>query len=232
MTPAEMAKQAAAQRAAMLARLQPVKQDARSKLGELRAQTDTLKNDAKEATDTHKLTASHSNDLFVTPKELAERMTHIAGITHGMEVLEPSAGTGRIADAIQKRGVSPVCVEFNSELVDHLRKKGFNATQSDFMQWEPTSKFHAVIMNPPFSNGADADHVRRAYDFIMDGGIIVAIMGEGVFFRNDRKAQEFRAWLEQVEGTSEKLPPSTFGKSGTNVNTRLVTIRKNCHEKY
>jgi len=40
----------------------------------------------------------------------------------------------------------------------------------------------------------------------------------------DRKATEFREWLEQLGGTSEKLPLETFRDSGTGVNTRLVVI--------
>lgn len=229
MTPAEIARRAAEQRAAMLARLQPVKNEARSKLGELRAQAESLKGDAKDAKDTRKLTASHPLDLFITPRELAARMVEIADIRPGMAVLEPSAGTGRIADAIQARGTAPACVELNCELVEHLRRRGYLVHAADFMNWKPTpefAKFHAVIMNPPFSNGQDADHVQRAYSFVMDGGIVVAIMGEGVFFRSDKKSQNFRVWLDTVGGTSEQLPANTFGQSGTGVNTRLVIIRK------
>lgn len=229
MSAADVARQAALKRAGMLERLQPVKQEARSRLGELRAQAETLTGEAKDAKNTRNLTASHAFDLFVTPRHLAERMVEIAGIRQGMGVLEPSAGTGRIADAIQAKGCAPECVELNSELVDHLRKRGHLVHHDNFMNWTPTpafAKYDAVLLNPPFSNGQDADHVQRAYEFTMDGGIVVAIMGEGIFIRSDRKAQAFREWLENVGGDSEPLPAGTFRQSGTGVNTRLVTIRK------
>jgi 16S rRNA G1207 methylase RsmC len=61
-------------------------------------------------------------------------------------------------------------------------------------------------MNPPFSNGQDIDHVRHAFDLLADGGRLIAIMSEGTFYRSDKKAVNFRAWLDEHSGTSERLP--------------------------
>ncbi|HQV22274.1 MAG TPA: hypothetical protein PLJ88_04215, partial [Agitococcus sp.] len=58
------------------------------------------------------------------------------------------------------------------------------------------SGYDRIIMNPPFSNRQDAEHVRHAYDLLKPNGRIVAIMGEGVFFGSDKKAVEFREWLD------------------------------------
>lgn len=92
------------------------------------------------------------------------------------------------------------------------------------------SGYDRIIMNPPFSNRRDAQHVRHAYDLLKPGGRIVAIMGEGVFFGNDQKAQDFREWLESVGGTSEKLPEGSFMDPSlpvnTAVNARMVVIDK------
>ena len=92
------------------------------------------------------------------------------------------------------------------------------------------SGYDRIIMNPPFSNRRDAQHVRHAYGLLKPGGRIVAIMGEGVFFGNDQKAQDFRDWLESVGGTSEKLPEGSFMDPSlpvtTGVNARMVIIDK------
>ncbi|MCC6228724.1 MAG: hypothetical protein IT432_05800, partial [Phycisphaerales bacterium] len=58
----------------------------------------------------------------------------------------------------------------------------------------------------------------------------VAIMSEGPFFGQDKKASGFRDWLDTV-GTSEQLPEGSFqtDKSGlptTGVNSRVVVIDK------
>lgn len=90
------------------------------------------------------------------------------------------------------------------------------------------SGYDRIIMNPPFSNRRDAEHVRHAYSLLKPGGRIVAIMGEGVFFGQDKKAQDFRDWLESVGGTSEKLPEGSFMDPSlpvnTSVNARMVVI--------
>ncbi len=107
---------------------------------------------------------------------------------------------------------------FNREELTGVRHRGL------------MSGYDRIIMNPPFSNRRDAEHVKHAYSLLRPGGRIVAIMGEGVFFGQDRKAQEFRDWLEEVGGTSEKLPEGSFLDpslpTNTGVNARMVVIDK------
>lgn len=106
----------------------------------------------------------------------------------------------------------------NRDELEGVRKNGSN------------SGYDRILMNPPFSNRRDAEHVRHAYSLLKPGGRIVAIMGEGVFFGQDKKAQDFRAWLEEVGGTSEKLEEGTFLDPSLPVNTatnaRMVVIDK------
>ncbi|MEN2425982.1 PLxRFG domain-containing protein [Chromobacterium vaccinii] len=94
----------------------------------------------------------------------------------------------------------------------------------------PGSGYDRIIMNPPFSDRRDAEHVRHAYTLLKPGGRLVAIMGEGVFFGQDKKAQAFREWLEQVGGTSEKLPDGAFKDPSLPVTTgasaRMVVVDK------
>lgn len=81
-------------------------------------------------------------------------------------------------------------------------------------------------MNPPFEEGQDILHVRHAYECLAEDGAMVAIMSEGSFFRQDKRAADFRAWLDLVGGSNEELPADAFKESGTSVRTRLVVIRK------
>lgn len=103
------------------------------------------------------------------------------------------------------------------ELVE-VRKNGSN------------SGYDRILMNPPFGDRRDAIHVQHAYDLLKPGGRLVALMGEGVFFGQDSKAQGFRDWLEEVGGTEEKLPDGTFLDPSLPVNTgvaaRMVVIEK------
>jgi site-specific DNA-cytosine methylase len=89
--------------------------------------------------------------------------------------------------------------------------------------------FNTILMNPPFERqlpyGAqDIEHVRRAHSLLAPGGRLVAIMGEGAFFRSYRQDEQFREWLEQQGATVIELPESAFKQSGTGVRTRMVVI--------
>lgn len=163
---------------------------------------------------------------FPTPESLAKRMADLADIKSGQTVLEPSAGSGRLADVAKARGANVEAVEVASSLRSVLEKKGHKLIGSDFTEITPEAKYDRILMNPPFEKRADAEHVRRAYEHLKPGGKMVAVMGEGVFFGSDTKAQQFRTWLSGVGGTSEKLPEGTFKESNTGVNTRLVVIEK------
>lgn len=164
---------------------------------------------------------------FATPPELANRMAQLLDVRPGEKVLEPSAGSGALIDALPAEVRGQVdAYEVSSQLRDILTEKGVNLAGRDFTEAPAGADYDKIIMNPPFENGQDIDHVRAAYDRLKPGGRMVAIMGEGAFFRSDRKATDFRAWLDEQGGTSEKLPEGSFKSSGTGTATRLVVIDK------
>jgi hypothetical protein len=166
--------------------------------------------------------------FFPTPKKVAEQIVGKADIQEGERVLEPSAGKGDIADSIRARGHEPDVLEINTTLSALLEEKGYSVKQGDFL--EETGKYDKIIMNPPFEKSQDIAHVQHAYDLLNPGGRLVAIMSEGSFFRNDKKATAFRQWLEEVGGESEQLPEGAFTGAEafrqTGVNARVVTIDK------
>lgn len=163
---------------------------------------------------------------FPTPKNIVDQMIELADIEPGMKVLEPSAGKGNIADALRQTGADVDVVEPAYALRQILEAKGHNLVGTDFL--EHTGEYERIVMNPPFENGQDIDHVRHAYELLKPGGKLVAIMSEGSFFRSDKKAVAFREWLDEVGGISEPLPEGAFKSSErpTGVHTRIVVIEK------
>jgi hypothetical protein len=162
-----------------------------------------------------------------TPNELAERVVRIAGVAPGLTVLEPSAGKGSLADAAREAGGIVSVVEQAETLRRVLAAKGHDLVGNDALDVSGT--YDRIVMNPPFEKGQDMVHVRRAYEAnLAPGGRLVAITSEGPFFRGDKQATEFRAWLESVGGQSERLPAGSFRGSdvSTDVATRLVVIDK------
>jgi hypothetical protein len=170
--------------------------------------------------------------FFPTPRALAKQLVEYAAIKPGMTVLEPSAGNGHIADAIKE--AAPGCklqvIECSSRLRQILEVKGHFLVAYDFVAFSTSAQYDRVVMNPPFEDGQDIDHVRRAFSLLKPGGRLVAIMGEGAFFRNDKKCVSFRDWLEDFEGESQKLPEGSFtGKDAlvqTGVAARVIIVDK------
>ncbi len=164
---------------------------------------------------------------FPTTKPIAAKIAAIADVKPGEKVLEPSAGSGAIADAVKQSQPKAdiTTIEINSSLSDILNAKGYRNIQGDFLEHQ--GEYDKILMNPPFENGQDVDHVKHAYDLLKPGGTLVSVMSEHPFFASDRKSSEFRDWLNG-RGTSEKLPQGSFLTSevSTGVNTRLVTIKK------
>ncbi len=73
-------------------------------------------------------------------------VVELADIREGMEVLEPEAGRGDIAEYIN-HGSRLTCIEYNSRLAEILKLRGFNVINDDFL--EHTGQYDRVCMNPP-----------------------------------------------------------------------------------
>lgn len=163
---------------------------------------------------------------FPTPAPLIQRMLDAANLSEGARVLEPSAGSGAIADALRDAGHRVECIERHASLCEILAAKGHSVIRGDFLEIGTAGQFDGVVMNPPFENGQDLQHVRRALDSVKHGGVLVAIMGAGVTFRSDSKYADFRSWAENLGGTFEPIEAGAFKESGTGVASVMLTIEK------
>ena len=163
--------------------------------------------------------------LFPTPADLAARMVDLADIQPGDSVLEPSAGTGRILDALQNRASvidRLVAVEINRDLYERLEQTlgtVVDVRHGDFLETileELGGQFDVILMNPPFANTDDVKHIQHAMKFLKPGGRLVAICANG-----PRQNDKLKPTIE-ASGTWEDLPAGTFESSGTGVNTALL----------
>ncbi len=195
--------------------------------GKIKKESDTaLKIKEKE----RELIGNKIPGYFDTRGEALNKVIDLADVKEGMDVLEPSAGKGNIADKLlSDKGVKPDVIEMNSTLQDLLKLKEHNIVGTDFLDYSD-KKYDRIVMNPPFENLQDIDHVRHAYDLLKPGGKFVSIMSESPFFRSDKKATEFRDWLDGKNGYDEKLPENSFmgpgGTRNTGVSARVVVIDK------
>lgn len=178
--------------------------------------------------------------FFPTPKAIVEQMIDASGIpVRGitMRVLEPSAGEGAIVQACIDRGCIVDAVEMDPDRCAKLTPlRATNGSggrlrvvaHADFMKVKVPFRgkgYDAVLMNPPFANRQDVDHVTRAVAFLKDAdSVLVAIMAAGVTFRSDRKTEAFRELVHDRGGWIQPLSEAAFKESGTNVSTVMVKI--------
>ena len=115
-----------------------------------------------------------AHQYYPTPEGLAQVAVDMAQIGPHHECLEPSAGTGSLADLMPKTVTT--CVEISPLHCKVLEAKGFNVAQSDFLKWESAYKFDRIVMNPPFSEGRWQAHLERASSLLAKDGRLVAIL--------------------------------------------------------
>lgn len=167
--------------------------------------------------------------FFATPPEVADWLVMLAGGVNEYEkVLEPSAGTGAIIDAIHRncKDVIVDCFELMPENKEILSKKeNINLLGDDFTTFN-LALYDKIIANPPFSKNQDIRHVKRMYECLKDGGTLVAIMSCHWKSAQEKECIDFKKWLESIEGKSYDIEAGAFKDSGTGIQTTAVVIRK------
>lgn len=168
--------------------------------------------------------------FFPTPKPIAKQAVELLEIDGQMTVLEPSAGKGDLAEALQSMhpNAKISVIEKWSKARDILALKGFNVVGHDALSH--FEKYDRVLMNPPFEKKQDIIHVMHAFKHnLKPNGRLVAIMGEGAFFRNHKLDADFRDFFEQHGVYNESFKDAFKGAGSfrqTGVASRLVVLEK------
>ena len=167
--------------------------------------------------------------FFATPPEVADWLVMLAGGVHEDEkVLEPSAGTGAIIDAIHRSCKDLVvdCFELMPENKELLSKKSnINILGDDFTTYD-LGLYDKIIANPPFSKNQDIRHVRRMYEHLNNGGTVAAIMSCHWKNASEKECADFREWLKDIHAKVCDIEEGSFKQSGTGIETTAVIIQK------
>ena len=197
-------------------------------------------------------TPNDSLDFYPTPDSLAFDMVFSlrevkSGFTtYPKPILEPSAGDGALArqvhalafnvhhdhktgevdyyDKEKARSAELDCIELSSDFRAVLKKDGFRVVHDNFLTFRPTTKYAAIVMNPPFSAGAA--HLLKALDVMQDGGKIRCLLNAETLRNpctNERK--ELAARLEALHATV-KYYPDAFknARRAARVEVALVSV--------
>ncbi|MGL4638554.1 MAG: LPD38 domain-containing protein [Shewanella sp.] len=161
-------------------------------------------------------------------KTVRDKVLAWADIKSGMKVLEPSAGNGELATAAQRLGADVDTVELAADLREILKEKGFNVLGDDFLEFKSAPDYDRILMNPPFSNDQDIDHIAHAFNMLKTGGRLVAITSAMAGDRANSKNRRFREWLDNLGAEEQYLPDDAFMQSmnPTGVKTKTIIIDK------
>ena len=140
-----------------------------------------------------------THQFYPTSGELAMQLLDEVNICEGESCLEPSAGMGGLADLMPK--TQTTCVEISPLHCRVLEAKGHSVIEGDFMHWaaETRQRFDVVVMNPPYSEGRAAAHLKAAAGLVKAGGRLGAIMPAGANKLDALPGWDCN-WSEPLEG--------------------------------
>lgn len=187
-------------------------------LDEQRARFDGLRNRHENGTAPRAVSVFQ---LFQTPEPIAQKLVDLLDPAPGAIILEPSAGLGRILDALKPRRPSKVfAVDIAPECTRELYKQDRDRVvikQRDFLTLDPSEigQVDYVAMNPPFHLRADIKHTLHALKFLRPGGRLAGVCML-TYHREEQLKPLCKEWYD--------LEPGTFKESNTNISAVLFTI--------
>lgn len=179
---------------------------------------------------------------YFTPVPLADKLVSMAPLVslpdRRLRVLEPSAGIGRLADAVKRAypDADIDCIELLEEHRRELVAAGHSVIDGiggDFMLVHPSCEglepYDAAIMNPPFQRGTDRVHVLHAAKLVRVGGVVLAIVSGSIESRTDVRSVQLRRIIETHGGRIEIIPNGGFAESGTMIKTAMLMFNVCAH---
>lgn len=137
-----------------------------------------------------------AHQFYPTPEKVASIAAEIAVIEPHHRCLEPSAGTGGLADKMPKEQTR--CVEVSKLRCDVLTAKGYDVTHADFIEWssKTADRFDRIVMNPPFDQGRWQAHIEAAASLLRPNGRLVSILPAGA--KGKDVLPGFNCWFPQT----------------------------------
>lgn len=129
---------------------------------------------------------TNNPDFYPTPKEVIEQMMMGEDVT-GKIILEPSAGSGNIVDWLKENGAAEVIACENDPHCRKLLADKCRLVADDFLTVtsEQVSHVDMIVMNPPFSKGAE--HILHAFEIAPPGCTVIALC-------NDDSVSEYHSY--------------------------------------
>ena len=169
-------------------------------------------------------------EFFPTPGSVISRMiAPVADRLATSTILEPSAGKGDILDRLTSASRvhkdNVYAIEANPELQFVLAGKGYRVLDSDFLAFNEPYRFDVIIMNPPFSAGAD--HALKAWEIVAPGGAVVCLLNAETLRNPYTAKRQLLADVVRQHGRQESLGPVFKGAArATDIDVTMIVLTK------
>lgn len=175
-------------------------------------------------------------DFFPTPIEIVDKMINFSLTNLNQyecyDILEPSAGTARIANKLREFfncSSIEVC-EIEEKNIKFLKEENFDIIGNDFLDLSNNKYYDAIFMNPPFNINNDSQayikHIYKAFDLLKSGGVLISIAPISFTWERIKKEKEFTKFLIKNGGTYISNEKNSFKESKTSVDTVIIKIIK------
>ena len=129
-----------------------------------------------------------ASGFYPTPASMASKMLEGIKWDYVSTILEPSAGKGNLAEAInekwriyrcssryyaEEQRADIDCIEVDPNLRAILKEKKFRVVHDDFLTYQTMKRYSLIIMNPPFEDAAR--HILKAISLLDANGTLVAL---------------------------------------------------------
>lgn len=151
------------------------------------------------------------HQFYPTPDSIVlDVAEYLGGRAESAKVLEPSAGTGKLASIFNPENVT--CVEVNGFFSEILMERKFADVQNmDFLKFNTSEKFDVIAMNPPYSDKRLESHLEKALTHLDAEGELVLIAPTGKLSKIEEIAQGYT--VEIVKSHQNEFEDTTISTS-------------------
>ncbi len=177
---------------------------------------------------TGKATSARAAGFFETPPQLVAELVAVAQILPRAPCARAvRRRTARSPSACSRSSAPTTSPSSNcsTSTAASYAACGQNPIQAGFLTADLDGPFDRIVMNPPFDQRQDVRHVAHAFSLLAPGGRLVAVMAEGVTYRDDRPPANIRALID-AHGSVTTNPARSFAASGTDIATVTVLLDK------
>lgn len=129
-----------------------------------------------------------ASGFYPTPASMASKMLEGIKWDYVSTILEPSAGKGNLAEAInekwriyrcsrryyaEEQRADIDCIEVDPNLRAILKDKKYRVVHDDFLTYQTMKRYSLIVMNPPFEDAAR--HILKAISLLDANGTLVAL---------------------------------------------------------